>query len=201
MKQQYNNKFNSERIVEVDFIVESIKNYFRPGIKILDVGGIPTRKNENTPIINLIQKLGVQYYIADFRGGDFHGDFVKYDFKENKFDIIIFLSSLEHFPQCTEGDKKFREGEDINGYKKALSILNNKGKIFITVPYGIDSWQPYHRSYDKKSILTLTNGSNLIEDNIYNLKDNNWIRSDMDLNNVNNKTKIHGVGCFVFEGK
>ena len=55
----------------------------------------------------------------------------------------MFLSSIEHFAQCTESDCQYRPEEDIKGFKRAVSILNTNGKILLTVPFGKEQWQPY----------------------------------------------------------
>lgn len=202
MKTNYKNLkegFVSERVVEVDFIIESYEKYYKEGNKILDIGGIPSRDYENKPIVDVIKKTKSEYYISDFRGGDFKGNFNTYDFGDNKFDVEIFLSSLEHFPQCTEGDMIFREKEDKKGFEKALSLLNDGGVIFLTVPYGIDEWYPYHQSYDSKTILELTEGSKIIENFIYVYDGNEWVLRTLKQVNemkIDNKVVLC-VGCFV----
>jgi len=203
MKAVYNNTrpgVVSERVVEANFIIEMFNKYFNPGDVVLDIGGIPSRHYENKPILENISRAGAQYYVADFRGGDFQGDFVTYDFGERKFDINIFLSSLEHFPQCTEGDMKFREKEDVKGFQKALSITNTDGKIFLTVPYGVDAWYNYHQSYDDNTILDLTEGSTIIEEFIYMVNDEQkWeLKLADEVNGVTiDNTRVTCVGCFV----
>jgi hypothetical protein len=181
-------------------MMEVVEKFFKPGVKILDVGGIPSSSEDNRPFIDLIDKLGVRYSICDFRGGEYKGDFVTYDFKDEKFDIILFLSSLEHFPQCTEGDMSFRDGEDKKGFEKALSILSDKGKIILTVPFGKHRWQPYHQNYDMDGILDLSKGSRIIEHNTYKLEGNKWIITlAEEMKEIIYDTKANGVGCFVFE--
>ena len=203
MKKLYENlkaDLVSERVVEVDFIIEMFDKYFEPGNVVLDIGGIPSRQYENQPIIDTIKKSGAQYYVADHRGGDFQGDFVNYNFEDKKFDIGIFLSSLEHFPQCTEGDMVVREKEDVKGFHKALSLLNDGGIVFLTIPYGVDQWYNYHQSYDHNTILELTEGSDIIEECIYVLNsDNKWeskTAEEVKEIEINNK-RVVCVGCFI----
>ena len=79
----------------------------------------------------------INYKVSDFRGGDYQGDFVSYDFKEDKFNFIIFLSSLEHFPQCTESDVIYRDGEDTKRIsKKPFLSCMIAANILLTVPFG-----------------------------------------------------------------
>lgn len=200
MNKEYDNYLNNERSVEVRFMMEVVEKFFTPGVKILDVGGIPSSVEDNRPFIDFIDRLGVEYSVCDFRGGSYKGDFVTYDFKDKKFDIVLFLSSLEHFPQCTEGDMSFRGGEDRKGFEKALSILNDNGRIILTVPYGKHIWQPYHQNYDYNGILELSRGSFIVDEYAYKLCDNKWILTPVrDMGDVVYDTKAHGVGCFVFK--
>ena len=202
MKNSYKNLkegFVSERVVEIDFLIEVYNKYFSEGKSVLDIGGIPSRDYENQSLIDTIKNSGAEYYVSDFRGGDFKGDFVSYNFGNRKFDIEIFLSSLEHFSQCTEGDMKFRDHEDYNGFQKALSILNDDGVIFLTIPYGIDKWYNYHQSYDSKTILELTKGSKIIEEFIYVYDGSEWVlKTSKEINEMEiDNGVVTSVGCFV----
>jgi len=199
MEKIIQNNHNSERCVETPFIVEKIKQYCK-NKTVLDVGGVPTAKVHYVPIMNAIAENNVNYKVCDFRGGDFRGDFVTYNFADNKFDVIIFLSSLEHFPQCTEGDLKFREDEDLKGFQKALSLLNSGGTILMTVPFGKCYWQEYHQNYNMDRINYISKNSSLNEFFVYKLVDNMWEQSEPDLMaDVIYTDVAHGVGCFVFE--
>ena len=150
------------------------------------------------PIYKTIQEQGIDYRVSDFRGGHYRGDFVSYDFKDEKFDLIIFLSSLEHFPQCTESDVVYREGEDRRGYEKALSILQKNGTVLLTVPFGMHRWQEYHQNYDWNGILNLTEGSSIVESFTYRLIDEEWVLSDpLTMDDIIYSDRAYGVGCFV----
>ena len=159
MEQTISNYLNSERSVEVIFIEEALKKCYQPGNAVLDIGGVPTNSVWLSDFYNYIKDNKIDYRVSDFRQCDYPGDFVQINFGDQKFDINIFLSSLEHFPQCTESDVIFREGYDRKGYEKALSILNDGGYILLTVPFGKHVWQPYHQNYNWQGILDLTKGS------------------------------------------
>ena len=130
----------------------------------------------------MLDAVKADYQIADFRPNGtpdnigfsmnlpvkYVGDFVQMDIPET-FDVIIFLSSLEHFPQCTEGDRVFREGEDRKGFEKALSLLNPAGKIILTVPFGRPQFIDYQQNYDLDLIYTLTEGTKILKLHSYGL--------------------------------
>ena len=198
MDKKYPNTLGSERTVEIAFIEEMILKYHRPNSIVLDVGGGPSDSMHFQPIYKTIQEQGIDYRVSDFRGGHYRGDFVSYDFKDEKFDLIIFLSSLEHFPQCTESDVVYREGEDRKGYEKALSILQKNGTVLLTVPFGMHRWQEYHQNYDWDGILNLTEGSSIVESFTYRLIDEEWVLSDpLTMDDIIYSDRAYGVGCFV----
>ena len=207
MQQKYPNTLGSERTVEIAFIEEMIVKYHNADAEVLDVGGIPSDSRHFQPIYKIIEEEKINYKVADFRGGDYTGDFVSYDFKKDKFDLIIFLSSLEHFPQCTESDKIYRDGEDKRGYEKALSILKKHGTILLTVPFGKQRWQEYHQNYDFQGILNLTEGSTIAESFTYRLeggpipygsREGHWKLADpLAMGDIIYTDRAYGVGCFV----
>lgn len=189
----------SERSVEIQFIAKMISKYGK-NKSILDVGGIPSNNEVYKPILESVALNNSTYTISDFRGGKYQGDFVTLDIKE-KFDIVMFVSSLEHFPQCTEGDMVFRPDEDRKGFAKALSILKDNGLVFLTVPFGKQVWQPYHQNYNEEGIKDLTKGSTIIEGYTYKLVEEEstyWQNVPMSslINSIYDH-RAHGVGCFV----
>lgn len=208
MLQSYNNILGSERTVETIFVYEMVNKYYTSNAVVLDVGGIPTNAHEMNNFYNFIQNNEIDFRICDFRGGYYQGDFVQYNFDNQKFDIIIFLSSLEHFPQCTESDVIFREGYDKQGFAKALEILNEGGKIILTVPFGKHRWQPFHQNYDLQGIINLTQGASIIEQYTYmltneqegGLRNGSWNLADpKNMTDIIYTDRAFGVGCFVLQ--
>lgn len=167
MENKLDNILGTERTVEVQFMNEIVQKYMRSGCMIIDIGGKPSRDHEMREFYNTVDNNSYDYRVCDFRGGEYPGDFLQIDFKDTKFDAAIFLSSIEHFPQCTESDLVYREGYDKKGYQKALELLNPGGYIFLTVPMGKHVWQNYHQNYNYEGILNLTEGSKMIEEFVY----------------------------------
>lgn len=216
MNKSYLNTLGSERTIEITFIEEMLKKYHKNGNIVLDVGGITTNENLMNPIRDFVNKNKIDYRVSDFRPCQYQGDFVQYNFKDDKFDVIIFLSSLEHFPQCTESDVIYRDGYDKKGYEKALKILNNGGLVFLTVPFGKHRWQNYHQNYDMEGILKLTDGSELLESHTYRLIDGNFSKPHgeesfgdgtwvvdypINMTDILYTDRAYGVGCFVLRKK
>lgn len=205
--------YNSERSVEIPFICNAIKIHCKKDGVILDVGGIPTNETVNRPIKQILESGSYDYRVADFRGGDYQGEFINYDFKDQKFDTVMFLSSLEHFPRCTEDTRhgayaelspnwQYKEGEDRRGYEKALSILKDKGKIILTVPFGKPVWQDFHQNYNWDKLLELTKGSKIIHKQTYTLNESYWEQTEPeDMEDIIYDDRAHGVGCFIMQNE
>lgn len=190
-----------ERLVEVEFIHEMLNKYGKQNEIVLDVGGIPTQEGGNNKYIGLLNGKEMEYHVCDFRGGDYTGNFVTLPIGE-KFNYIVFLSSLEHFSQCTEGVMIYREDEDIRGMEKAISLLDKGGKIFLTVPFGKEYWQPYHQNYGMNRINKFRDlGLKIVEQYIYRLCfDYKWMLANVDdMNHIYYTNKCFGLGCFCFE--
>jgi len=202
MRDSYFNVLGSERTVEIQFVIEKINQLSNENnnLKILDVGGVPSTISEFRPVIDSIRNNNINYKVADFRGGDYVGDFVTIDIPE-QFDACIFLSSLEHFPQCTEGDMQYRDKEDVKGFKKSLSILKQNGYIILTVPFGEHIWQPYHQNYDYNGLLELTEGSYIKEQYFYRLEGGEWLltKDYQTLENVRYTDRCYAVACLLLQ--
>lgn len=209
MQNKLENILGTERTVEVQFINEIVQKYIPEGGMIIDIGGKPSRDHEMTEFYNTVDNKVYDYRVCDFRGGRYHGDFLQIDFGDTKFDAGIFLSSIEHFPQCTESDLVYREGYDRKGYLKALDLLNPGGYIFLTVPMGKHVWQNYHQNYNWNGILELTAGSKILEHYVYTLNTEKtvWSIADMEsdptsIDNILYTDYDKGaecVGCFVLQ--
>jgi len=155
---------------------------------------------------NTVDSKQYDYRVCDFRGGQYTGDFLQINFEDTKFDAAIFLSSIEHFPQCTESDLVFRAGYDRKGYEKALELLNPGGYIFLTVPMGKHVWQNYHQNYNYQGILDLTADSTIIEEFVYvlDIPNETWNLQSKpyDIDHIlytNYDRGAECVGCFVLQ--
>jgi len=206
MKKKIENILGTERTVEVQFINEIVQKYLPDGSLIIDIGGKPTRDHEMKEFYSTINNKLYDYRVCDFRGGEYPGDFLQIDFKDTTFDAAIFLSSIEHFPQCTESDLVYREGYDRKGYQKALELLNSNGYIFLTVPMGKHIWQNYHQNYNYQGILNLTDGSKIVEEFVYvlDIPTETWNlqTKPYEINHIlytNYDRGAECVGCFVLQ--
>src|SRR3972149_12000467 len=91
MKIDENPGLSYERRIEIPFLFIMLERFWDNDFQdkvILDVGTGDYR--------NDLTKRGVTVKTCDLNGGDYAGDFVKVSIEE-KFDCILFISSLEHF--------------------------------------------------------------------------------------------------------
>jgi SAM-dependent methyltransferase len=206
MENKLENILRTERTVEVQFMNEIVQKYMPEGSVIIDIGGKPSRDHEMREFYNTVDNKKYDYRVCDFRGGQYMGDFLQIDFEDTRFDAAIFLSSIEHFPQCTESDLIFRPGYDRKGYQKALELLKPGGYIFLTVPMGKHVWQNYHQNYNYQGILDLTADSTIIEEFVYvlDIPNETWNLQTKPYNidhilYTNYDRGAECVGCFVLQ--
>jgi len=62
-------------------------------------------------------------------------NFMTHDFKDEKYDVIIFSEVLEHI------------AEPMRFLKKAEGLLSSKGEIIITIPFGINDFFDHKKTY------------------------------------------------------
>lgn len=71
-------------------------------------------------------------------------NFIDYDF-DKKFDVIIMGEVLEHISDA---------GRFIN---RAVSLLENHGKLIVTVPFGVNDYFDHKHTYYLSSLIKFTN--------------------------------------------
>ncbi|MCK9368648.1 methyltransferase domain-containing protein [Candidatus Dojkabacteria bacterium] len=137
----------------------AIKNITIQGGKLLDIGSTVSEmfsnllpKTVEVYAINLTSPKNIQnvkYVTGDIRATDF---------KDNLFDVITCISTLEHIG--VEGRYKVKKDEfgDIKAMKEMLRILKPGGTLLLTVPYGAKDVLPINKLYNKERIDELSKG-------------------------------------------
>jgi len=135
-----------ERVVEYPWLLSRFPQ--QRGKKLLDAGStlnfkeilnFPSLKNKNITIVNLnpeencFWQEGISYVFEDIRS---------LPFKDNNFDYITCISTLEHIGMDNviyTKDVKNKE-EKIFDFEKCIlemkRVLKDGGRLFITVPFG-----------------------------------------------------------------
>lgn len=195
----------TERMVEYPWVLANL--YPNSGAKILDIGcSTSVFALQLASLGYLTYGLDVvdeeNKYIRDYREGikNFifvQGDARKMPFKDNYFDRIIAVSTIEHID------------EDELVIREIGRTLKKDGKCLITFPYGCGkfgkrylSW-PY-RIYDNKKITEGFKNSGLfIKNKSFFLKSGkNWLLSDeKTTSKLNSSLEVKAVICLEVEKK
>lgn len=140
----------------------AIKNITLQQGKLLDIGSTVSEmfydvlpKTVEIYAINLMPPKGEQNvkYIK--------GDIRSTDFKDNLFDVITCISTLEHIGVEGRYGVKKDEFGDIKAMKEMLRILKPGGTLLLTVPYGAKDVLPINKLYNKERIDELSKGYKL----------------------------------------
>jgi 2-polyprenyl-3-methyl-5-hydroxy-6-metoxy-1,4-benzoquinol methylase len=96
-------------------------------------------------------------------------DFITHEFNE-RFDVIISLSAIEHFGMDTYNNKRI----DDDAPRKALEKMTKLAdKVIITIPVGSGGDSHWFRCFDEKRLNKLLSGFNIVE-KIFVACNNNW---------------------------
>ena len=136
---------------------------------ILDVGSADTK------FPNELKNRGHEVYSLDIsknEGNDKINSIIctleKIPFKNDIFDLITAISTIEHVGLGRYGDAISPEG-DINALREMKRVLKPNGKLILTLPSGIDticySKQriPLHRVYSSHKLNKILSGFLILE--------------------------------------
>lgn len=149
-------EFSTERIVEVPLVLNNIP---KNKMKILDVGC----RYSLLPI--QLASMG-----HDVWGIDLHnyrrkhpnfifkkGNILRSHFKNDFFDVVVSLSTIEHI-----GLEFYGERSNINGDRQAIEqihrILKPGGVFLLTLPFGKAMDAKWYRVYDRERLRGLLQG-------------------------------------------
>ncbi len=177
-----------ERIIEYPWVLSRLAK--EPG-RLLDAGSIlnfdyiinhPILSNKDISILTLFPEAScfwgkrISYLYADLRDTPF---------RDNYFDLIICISTLEHvgmdstiYAGAKQADEK-DPGSFIRAVAELSRILKPKGTLFLTVPYGkyadFGFFQQFDASLVDKTIRFFA--GSLVESSYYRYLDSGWILS------------------------
>lgn len=163
----------SERIVEIPLILRSIP---RKKSKILDIGC----RYSLLPIqlSSMGHKVyGIDIYPYQRKHPNLHflkGDFLEAHLKNNFFDVVISLSTIEHIGLGFYKEKLNNEG-DRDAVEKVKRILKPKGTFLLTVPFGKPTDSNWYRVYNRKRIVNLLEGFKIFAWEVFAERQGNWM--------------------------
>ena len=145
----------SERIVEIPFVLQNIPH--NKNIQILEIGC------SNSPICMYLSNLG--YHVTGVDLTDYlflhpsftfyKKNFLNYNFKENSFDVVILLSTIEHVGLNVYGNKLVDDEGDVKLMMAVHRVLKPEGIVILTTPYGYYDVCKTYRVYNEKRLNRL----------------------------------------------
>lgn len=131
------------------------------------------------------------------------GNIYEFDFRDDNFDLIINISSIEHVGlKGRYGVKKSIPNGDIEVMGILRSIIKKNCKMILTIPVGRDIiYMPYHRVYGAKRLPLLLKGWEIVEREFWVKNDKNlWYIIDQS-KALSKKTSVfnYGLGLFVLK--
>lgn len=186
----------SERIVEYPVIFAHIAQAVKDSAAVLDVGCYYS----NLPI----QLASMGYKVTGVDLQDYslthpNFKFVQGDIRDlsfsSQFDVATAISTLEHIGLAYYLDYEQASGDRVS-VAAIRNLLKPKGKILITVPYGVQSQNKSFRTYDWDSLAKLLQGFKIKHSLFYQSRNNKWLPTTRRLaSRIKNTGKVK---CFVF---
>jgi SAM-dependent methyltransferase len=166
----------SERLVEYDFVARNLVSPKKQA-DILEIGSAGSRLAE---AINEFGKGKWQVFRIDIAesGCDARMDARMTGFRNDAFDQVICVSTIEHIGIGSNGDDDDDDDGDVNTVKEVLRILKKGGSAIITVPYGKIK-KPEHRVYNRHALSRLVavdNGFSVAKKEFYCYDAGKWKR-------------------------
>jgi ubiquinone/menaquinone biosynthesis C-methylase UbiE len=162
----------SERLVEYDFVSRNLLSPKKQA-DILEIGSAGSRLAE---AVNEFGRRKLQTFridIAQF-GCDIRMDARMIGFRDEAFDQVICISTIEHVGIGNNGD----ESGDVKTVKEVLRVLKKGGNAIITVPYGKVN-KPTHRVYNRHTLsrlIAVDKGSSVAKKEFYCYDSGKWKR-------------------------
>lgn len=141
----------NERVLEYPYVFRRL----RPEGAVLDIGCVSSRLPVQLASLGYeVHGLDVQSYPFSHKNFHFHqADLFSWT-PQKTFDIIILLSTIEHFGLGGYGDSVL-EDADLQAAKRLTGWLKSGGQMIVTTPFGKPAFTPKHRIYDRPRLERL----------------------------------------------
>jgi hypothetical protein len=164
----------NERIVEYPQILRWIK----PEGKVLDIGCVTSRMPMQ------LASLGYTVHGLDYRKYPFEhpnlrsiqSDFFKWE-PENRYDVILLVSAVEHFGLGDYGDMVVENADRIAA-ERIAGWLAPEGQFIVTVPFGKSAVTKKQRVYDLDALKRVFGDFEWVDQKFYGRIDGSWMPRD-----------------------
>ncbi len=130
------------------------------------------------------------------------GDINMLDFQDNRFDIIINCSFIEHVGlENRYGSARMTDG-DLLAMKKLRGLFGPEGRMILTVPVGVDAtFAPFHRIYGARRLSFLLDRYDIVNKEFWAKKGGVWVECKEDIAlNTRGSSESYAIGLFVLSG-
>lgn len=146
----------NERTVEIPFTIKSIASLNEKSW-ILDLGC-----SESILPLQLaplgFNVVGLDMRMYPYQADNFHfvnGDILNLPFKENSFDAVCCISTIEHIGIGFYNDSLSDDKADVAAVKQIKKVLKPNGHLILTVPFGKYLVTKQQRIYDMDRLSEL----------------------------------------------
>jgi SAM-dependent methyltransferase len=160
----------SERLVELPFVFRNIRD---PPADVLDIGCVESIVPIQLSMLGYrVTGIDIRNYYFRHRNFAFaRGDFNLHDFRGKTFDIVIDVSSVEHFGLRTFSNTKLDMDADKKAVRRIYDILKPHGQLILTAPFGIHRViGSFQRVYDKRDIEEMLKNFRINTSEYYHVK-------------------------------
>ena len=167
----------SERMIEIPFL---FMNIMPPPAKVLDIGCCEAIYPIQLAMMGY-DVIGVDTRQYGFQHENFRfikSDFLKLnEFKKESFDVILNISSIEHFGLKAYGNRDRDPDADSAAMQKIKDLLKPGGQLIFTAPFGQKGrLLEFERIYDTHEINYLLRGFKIVNDVYYEVYQNKRIQ-------------------------
>jgi hypothetical protein len=149
----------TERSVEIPFVLSAVTSRKMGGATVLDVGC-------SESLVPLeFASLGYSVTGVDLREYPLHHPNLTTfatpleDWETDElFDVVVCLSSIEHFGLGTYGEEAVDERLDHHAMRMLLDRIEPDGLLVLTIPFGETEETPVQRMYDRNDLDALLEG-------------------------------------------
>jgi len=140
----------NERIIEIPYAIQAVSSLAK-GSTVLDLGCMESM------LSLFFASLGFQVTGFDFREYPYRvpnfkfqqGDILNLPFESSSFDAALCVSMIEHVGLGFYHDPQSEMEADEKGMQEIHRVLKPKGRLVLTVPFGLPHVNDQQRTYDK----------------------------------------------------
>jgi SAM-dependent methyltransferase len=149
----------TERSIEVPFVISNVTAAKEKGASVLDVGCSESLIPFDLASIGYnVTGIDLREYPLDHPNLTTVATPLEDWDTDETFDVVVCLSSIEHFGLGTYGEEASSERLDHTAMQLLLKMIEPSGLLVMTIPFGETDVTPVQRMYDRADIDELLRG-------------------------------------------